>query len=569
MKRVVSFLVIIAILMTMTMPSVFAAQEEMYEFYVVECEKVNPNPDEVCEFYEKTLLEMVCRDLYFGEENVKVKIAFRYDMPVQEMYDKTQELYRADPILTRADAAEELHFSDFDGLYCLVDNYHYVNSYKLYTAGKILPWLPVQTNKTMHFYDGMKKVQATFSYYINVSEYCRQSFPQELKDEAKRIKASSDVQSEQARQALRFTVDHLRYDHEYSVIEKYNAVNNVDENGVEINSSSPMITLEEGLAICNGYSYLYNSLCFLIDLPCIFCIANPVHAYNQVFTNGSWKNVNSTWDDPQSNDDSWFRRYFSEDEVDQEIVDRTALYFDESSKEELAMRPLARKMAISAQEQVEKLKAEGAPKRERTLISCEWYALPQKTCEVGNVSSWAKDLVSRSILYNRVPYELFDVDYTRPITRLEMCYLAYHALMGDRYDGGYFGFYNQKFNFQNLPSTSFKDISDDRLDLLSKLSVITGFSDGSFKPDETLTRAQLATIVYKVKSIQDENFAKKNRPEGSAPFRDTQNHWAENYIAAMYNLGYMKGVGDNLFDPDSALTIEQAIVTLERLQPAR
>lgn len=565
MKKFICILVSVVIFTTMVMMPASAQPiktGETYGFYVFNCEKVNPDPDDVYELFVDATLESIYRAIYLDEENVKVKISFQYDMAIDELQRKLVETVKTHPEIGYVNL--EYNINDPKELATLAQNYHAVNSYKTIPFGKILNNTEIYSEwsgNNITFYDGMKRVRMTInSGYWDCSEYCRYVFPEQLIQEAERIRKSSDTQSEQARQALKYVVENLNYDYEHFTEAKWNVF-----------SSSPLVCLQEKLAICQGYSETFNSLCFLLDIPCIICEANCIeengvdngHAYNQVFVNESWKNVNPTWDDPKSDDDSWFRKHFSEDEVDQEIIDRTRMFLtEELASEELPKRSLAREMTFKVLEKIEKLKVEGVPKREKTqiLVGGEGYST---SCEVEKASSWAKETIQKEIMGRDVPAELFDVDFTRPITRQEMCYLAYQRLMWDSGKGGLYDFYNEKFELEKLPAIKFSDASNDRLEILTKLGVLGGFPDGTFKPNDTLTRAQLATIICNLGMVVNDEF-KTRMPSSSSYFNDTKGHWAEKEIAAVAALGFMKGIGGNLFDPDSPLTIEQAIVTLER-----
>lgn len=49
------------------------------------------------------------------------------------------------------------------------------------------------------------------------------------------------------------------------------------------------------------------------------------------------------------------------------------------------------------------------------------------------------------------------------------------------------------------------------------------------------------------------------------PFVDMQGHWAEGYVAVLYKLGVVRGSGDNRFDPDASVTLDQVKIMLARI----
>ncbi|MCD8256957.1 MAG: S-layer homology domain-containing protein [Oscillospiraceae bacterium] len=98
--------------------------------------------------------------------------------------------------------------------------------------------------------------------------------------------------------------------------------------------------------------------------------------------------------------------------------------------------------------------------------------------------------------------------------------------------------------------TSFTD--DDEItynqavQILSELGVITGYEDGSFQPEGTLTRAEACAIIVRLLNMEG--------VEGTSTFTDTQGHWAEDYIAYCAASRIVAGYGDGTFGPDDTLT---------------
>lgn len=88
---------------------------------------------------------------------------------------------------------------------------------------------------------------------------------------------------------------------------------------------------------------------------------------------------------------------------------------------------------------------------------------------------------------------------------------------------------------------------------LTKLSVIDGYEDGTFRPDGEITRAEFTKLIVFVLGYNDltyENFQ----------FTDVDtSHWAKNYIQTAYNLGIIAGMDEFTFAPDSPVTYEQAL----------
>ena len=107
---------------------------------------------------------------------------------------------------------------------------------------------------------------------------------------------------------------------------------------------------------------------------------------------------------------------------------------------------------------------------------------------------------------------------------------------------------------------AFNDVADDYwakpyIDALSSRGLITGFEDGSFKPDAEITRAQTANIVSRTFDLT----ADKENLEFSDVSSD---YWARESIGEVVRGGFMTGFPDETFDPGAPVTRTQALTTL-------
>lgn len=92
---------------------------------------------------------------------------------------------------------------------------------------------------------------------------------------------------------------------------------------------------------------------------------------------------------------------------------------------------------------------------------------------------------------------------------------------------------------------------------LSAKNVINGFSDGSFRPDDAVTREQLVKMLV-------EAFGLKGKSD--VTFNDVaENRWSADYIAAALASGIVKGVAEGMFAPEAVVTRQDAAVMLARL----
>jgi len=95
---------------------------------------------------------------------------------------------------------------------------------------------------------------------------------------------------------------------------------------------------------------------------------------------------------------------------------------------------------------------------------------------------------------------------------------------------------------------------------LTQRGIIGGFPDGSFKPDDGITRAQFAAIAVKALSLP--------AASGPANFADvSSSYWANRAIAAVSQAGLVTGFPDGSFKPEDKITRAQALVILAKALP--
>lgn len=94
------------------------------------------------------------------------------------------------------------------------------------------------------------------------------------------------------------------------------------------------------------------------------------------------------------------------------------------------------------------------------------------------------------------------------------------------------------------------------LALCQSLGIISGYEDGSVKPDSKVTRAEMSSIVLRM--LATNSFSKYKNI-----FKDvTDAHWAADQIQSAYEGSIISGMGDGTFAPDSQVTYAQVIVML-------
>lgn len=96
----------------------------------------------------------------------------------------------------------------------------------------------------------------------------------------------------------------------------------------------------------------------------------------------------------------------------------------------------------------------------------------------------------------------------------------------------------------------------------SRSVVLLGYGDGLLHEDDPLTRAQLATIVYRL--LDDDSIAQYDT-DGAAQFMDvTPDAWYYRYVQTINRAGIVLGVGDGNYAPNGLVTWAQTITILSR-----
>jgi len=118
-------------------------------------------------------------------------------------------------------------------------------------------------------------------------------------------------------------------------------------------------------------------------------------------------------------------------------------------------------------------------------------------------------------------------------------------------------------------STAFAAFSDvegtkyeNPVTVLTSLGLLQGFPDGTFKPGDTITRAQFAAVA--VRALGLENAAEYS--VGSTSFADVPaTHWASGYINVASDQGLIKGYSDGTFKPEDPVKYSEALAIVVRM----
>ena len=96
---------------------------------------------------------------------------------------------------------------------------------------------------------------------------------------------------------------------------------------------------------------------------------------------------------------------------------------------------------------------------------------------------------------------------------------------------------------------------------LSRSVVLQGYGDGLLHLEDSLTRAQMATILYRL--LEEKSIAEYEAAE--AAFTDVPaDMWCSRYISTIAKAGIVAGVGNGCFYPNDKLTWAQILTVLSR-----
>ena len=134
------------------------------------------------------------------------------------------------------------------------------------------------------------------------------------------------------------------------------------------------------------------------------------------------------------------------------------------------------------------------------------------------------------------------------ITRAEACTIFFRLLTEQSRD-----YYFTKTN--DYTDVSRSDWFNNAISTLSNAGIVTGYADGTFRPDQPITRGEMAKIIA--------NFAKLGGATKS--FTDLSGHWAKTYVELAAGNGWIAGYPDGTFGPDKKITRAETVTMINRV----
>ena len=115
---------------------------------------------------------------------------------------------------------------------------------------------------------------------------------------------------------------------------------------------------------------------------------------------------------------------------------------------------------------------------------------------------------------------------------------------------------------EEVKSGSFRDVTSAHwafasVERAAELGLVTGYSDGTFRPDTPVTRAQFVLMLWRM--------CGKPAAAKAASFADASADWYQDALSWAVEKGYVNGLSDTRFGPDAPITRQQATAILFRL----
>lgn len=115
---------------------------------------------------------------------------------------------------------------------------------------------------------------------------------------------------------------------------------------------------------------------------------------------------------------------------------------------------------------------------------------------------------------------------------------------------------------EEVKSGSFRDVTSAHwafasVERAAEMGLVTGYSDGTFRPDAAVTRAQFVLMLWRM--------CGKPAAAKAASFADASADWYQDALSWAVEKGYVNGLSDTRFGPDAPITRQQAMAILFRL----
>lgn len=102
--------------------------------------------------------------------------------------------------------------------------------------------------------------------------------------------------------------------------------------------------------------------------------------------------------------------------------------------------------------------------------------------------------------------------------------------------------YSEENSFTDLNTGRW---SNKHISTLTSGGLVEGYPNGEFRHSNKITRAEVAAIIFRLEGLEESK---------ESGFKDVKNHWAEKYIGAVSQEGWVEGYPNGNFKPDQNIT---------------
>lgn len=137
---------------------------------------------------------------------------------------------------------------------------------------------------------------------------------------------------------------------------------------------------------------------------------------------------------------------------------------------------------------------------------------------------------------------------TANVTRAEVATIFFRLMTDDA-----------RAKFDSLDN-NFSDVAKGKwynraISTLAKAGIIKGDPAGTYRPDDPITRAEMAAIIARFGDFK----------EGGKTFNDISGHWAQKYIELAASNGWINGNPDGTFKPNNNITRAETVAMINRV----
>ncbi|WP_309137281.1 S-layer homology domain-containing protein [Romboutsia lituseburensis] len=125
---------------------------------------------------------------------------------------------------------------------------------------------------------------------------------------------------------------------------------------------------------------------------------------------------------------------------------------------------------------------------------------------------------------------------------------------------------NQTFGYKEITSADFTDVKSNQwfyndVCIAIKAGYIKGYEDKTFRPNKQITREEVAVIITNIKKNKDTNYDKINK------YKDLKNisNWAKSSVEGALEAKYIGGYSDNTIKPKANITRAESVSILSRI----